>query len=89
MDYEIVHLPKRNRFEVEQDELKAYVEYKFVDGALDILHTIVPKSLEGKGIAGALVKTAYDYARTQGLKAKATCSYAVVWLQRHTEYAAD
>ncbi|WP_321333347.1 GNAT family N-acetyltransferase [uncultured Bacteroides sp.] len=89
MDYEIVHFSERNRFEMEQDGLTAYVEYKLADGGLDILHTIVPEPFEGKGIAGALVKTAYDYALAQGLKAKATCSYAVIWLKRHPEYAAN
>ena len=43
----------------------------------------------GKGIASALVKAAYDYGRCKGLKAIATCSYAVVWLQRHPEYQGE
>ena len=41
------------------------------------------------GIASALVKAAYDYARCKGLKAVATCSYAVIWLQRHPEYQGE
>ena len=38
------------------------------------------------GIASALVKVAYDYALTNELVPMATCSYAVVWLERHPEY---
>ena len=40
----------------------------------------------GKGITAAtLVKAAYDYALANGMKPKATCSYAVRWLERHPE----
>ena len=55
----------------------------------DIRHTIVPEEIGGRGIASALVKAAYDYARCKCLKPVATCAYAVVWLQRHPEYQGD
>ena len=55
-------------------------------GALDVRHTIVPDEISGRGIASALVKAAYDYALANGLVPVATCSYAVVWLERHPEY---
>jgi len=42
--------------------------------------------LEGRGIAATLVETAYKYAKKQGLRPLATCSYAVVWLKRHPEF---
>lgn len=84
--YDVVHDPQRNRFEVKEDGLTAYVEYEQTEDSLDILHTIVPGQLEGQGIASAMVRAAYDYARTHGLKPLATCSYAVAWLQKHPEY---
>ncbi|SEG21860.1 GNAT family N-acetyltransferase [Parabacteroides chinchillae] len=86
MEYQIVHYPEKHRFETEVDGIKAYVEYRLYDGGLDILHTVVPRPIEGRGIAAALVKHAYDYARSNRLRALATCSYAVVWLNRHPEY---
>ena len=36
-----------------------------------------------------LVKAAYDFALANGMKPKATCSYAVRWLERHPEMNAD
>ena len=83
MDYEVKHRPERNRFELEKDGMTAFVEYEVEDGALDIMHTIVPPSLEGQGIAAALVEATYKYAVQEGLEPKATCSYAVAWLKRH------
>lgn len=82
----INHNPQTHRFVLAKDGETAYVEYVLNEDSLDITHTFVPKSLEGQGIASALVKEAYDYALGKGLWPKATCSYAVVWLKRHSEY---
>ena len=48
-EYEVIHRPERNRFELEKNGMTAFVEY----------------------------------ASAQGLKPKATCSYAVAWLKLH------
>lgn len=86
---EIKHLKEESRFEITQDGEVAYCEYKIYDGCLDVRHTIVPKPLSGQGLAALLVKAAYDYAQSEGLKAVATCAYAVVWLERHPEYGGE
>lgn len=83
MEYKITHQPERHLFTTEIEGHTAYVEYILQNGALDIIHTIVPPPLEGRCIAAALVKRTYEYAREEGLKPKATCSYAVRWLERH------
>lgn len=84
----VIHDEDKCLFYVDVEGLRAYVNYRLTDSALDILHTIVPKEIGGQGIASLLVKTAYDYARRNGLRPVATCSYAIVWLQRHPEYLA-
>lgn len=83
MDYEMTHQPEQKLFKAEIDGRTAFVQYRLMDGGLDIIHTVVPRPLEGQGIAAALVKAAYAYARANGLKPRATCSYAVKWLERH------
>lgn len=85
-EYVVTHLPERQLFVTEVDGEQGFVEYRIVDGNLDITHTIVPMAIEGRGVAAALVKEAYDYARNNGLTPRATCSYAVMWLRRHPEY---
>ena len=77
MELLIAHRPETCRFETAVDGLIAYVEYRREDNVLDVIHTIVPPALEGRGIASA-----YDYTREEGLTFKATCSYAIAWLQR-------
>ena len=80
MDYKITHQPEQKLFKTEVDGRTAFVEYRLLGDYLDIIHTIVPKPIEGCGIAAALAN---------GMKPKATCSYAVRWLERHPEMNAD
>ncbi len=86
MEYTIIHHEAEHRFYIETDGHTGYVEYRINEGKLDILHTIVPSEIGGRGIAGALVKAAYDYALSKGMKPAATCSYAEKWLERHPGY---
>ncbi|GAE85289.1 GNAT family N-acetyltransferase [Bacteroides reticulotermitis] len=85
MDYKIIHQPEQNMFKTEVDGRTAFVQYRLLGNYFDIIHTIVPKPIEGRGIASALVKAAYAYAIANGMIPKATCSYAVTWLERHPE----
>ena len=85
-ELKITHDIEGCRFQTEILGFTAYVSYIKDNGVLDIRHTIVPKEIGGKGIAAALVKAAYDYAQSEGLRPEATCSYAAIWLERHPEY---
>ncbi len=85
MEYNIIHQPEHKLFKTIVEGRTAFVQYRLMNGNLDIIHTIVPKPLEGQGIASALVKAAYEYALQNNLTPKATCSYAVKWLERHPE----
>ena len=51
-----------------------------------IEHTEVPVELEGRGIAGRIVKTALDHARSQNLVVLPLCPYAKAYIGRHPEY---
>lgn len=80
----IIHDKGRNRFYTIRDGYEAFVEYIEENGSLNIIHTVVPKPLSGKGIAAELVSAAYKYAESSGLAKKADCSYAVAWLKRNS-----
>ena len=86
MDYKIIHQPEQKLFKTEVDGRTAFVEYRLLGNSLDIIKTIFPPPNEGRGISAALVKATYDFALQNGLKPKATCSYAVKWLERHPEF---
>lgn len=79
---QIFHKKHANRFEMIVDGYLAYVEYEIDGCSIDVLHTIVPKAIGGRGIAAALVEATYNYGESKNLKPKASCSYAAAWLKR-------
>ncbi len=82
--YTILHDRSRCRFYLEEQGYTAYVGYEVMSDTLNIVTTQVAKPLGGLGIAAELVKATYDYTVAEGLKITATCSFAVVWLERNT-----
>ena len=83
MKPQITHLPKERRFTTAVDGHEAHVDYVISEGALVVTHTFVPKAIKGRGIASELVREAYRFADLNGLRCKATCSYALAWLSHH------
>jgi predicted GNAT family acetyltransferase len=56
-------------------------------GRIVIDHTGVPRELEGRGIARALLDRALNDARALGLTITPQCSYIVAQFARHPEWA--
>jgi len=82
----IQHDQEHHRFLWTQEGHICVLDYRLDDDVMQILHTGVPAALGGQGIAGDLVRTALDTARTQGWRVRSLCSYATVYLNRHPEY---
>ena len=78
---------EHQRFELDADGHIAFSNYQRSDGVLTVLHTEVPKALEGRGIGSALVRGLLENARAQGLKVHAVCPFVKAYLERHAEYA--
>lgn len=85
MERIIIHNEQTKKFETIEDGITGYVQYEEYPGGLDLTHTIVPKPIEGRGIAAAIVKHVLDYALEHGLKVRPTCSYVKVYIDRHKE----
>ena len=77
---------KLRRFELETDGHIAFSEYKRGDGVLTIMHTEVPKELEGRGIGSALAKGALDDVRAEGATVVPLCPFIAGWIARHADY---
>jgi predicted GNAT family acetyltransferase len=76
-----------NQFEIRTGEGLAFLQYEMESSKILLIHTEVPKELEGRGIAGRLATTAMTYARDSGLKVVPLCPYVAAWLPRHPEFA--
>jgi hypothetical protein len=87
MELTVEHHPERHRFEATLDGAHGRIEYRLLPGVMKIVHTEVDPALEGRGVAGALVRAALDHARAQGLKVDPECSYTRSYMERHPETA--
>ena len=84
----IEHLAEVGRFEVVVDGALGKLEYRLGAGVMSITHTGVATSLEGRGIAGALMRAALAHAAASGWKVRPLCSYARTFMERHPETSA-
>ena len=78
---------ERHRFELDADGHVAFSNYKRDGCTLTIMHTEVPKELNGQGIGSALARGLLDIARAQGLKVVALCPFVAGYIAKHPEYA--
>jgi predicted GNAT family acetyltransferase len=76
-----------HRFELDVEDQIAYSNYQRANGVLTVLHTEVPKVLEGRGIGSTLARGLLDIARAEGLKVKPLCPFVRSFMDRHPEYA--
>ena len=80
----VEHDAEHSRFVIRLPEGEAELLYApFGDDVLDLQHTEVPPSGQGKGLGDALIRAALAYAREQGMHVMATCPYVQRWLRRH------
>jgi predicted GNAT family acetyltransferase len=84
---EVTNNPSASRFEILTDQGAAILTYQHRGDDLDLIHTEVPRALEGRGYAAALATTALEHARHEGIKVIPSCPYVKTYLQRHPEYA--
>lgn len=83
----IVDVPERNRFEARVDgALAGFAEYMRGPSLVVYPHTEVDRAYEGRGIGGALARTALDDARARGLPVLATCPFIAAWMRRNPGY---
>ncbi|KAL2892964.1 hypothetical protein RDABS01_008873 [Bienertia sinuspersici] len=78
-DPKIIWNKNKQRFETE--DKKAYLEYKLTNSkngspvTMDIIHTFVPSSKRGLGLASHLCVAAFNHAQSHSLLVIPSCSY--------------
>jgi hypothetical protein len=74
------------QFELEREGKVATLQYTLAGNVLALLHSEIPESLRGTGIASTLAKTALDWARENKLKVDVVCPFVAGFLKSHPEY---
>ena len=85
-NFDITHNQQNMRFEVLVDGEKAFLEYRMKGNDIAFMHTEVPETLSGKGIASALAVYAFKYAKDNNLPVIVYCPFVKTFLKRHPEY---
>jgi uncharacterized protein len=75
------------RFEIEREGQIAFLEYSMAEKVLVLIHTQVPTTLRGLGLASSLAETALQYARQNNLKVDVTCPSVLEYIAKHPEYS--
>jgi len=76
---------KESRFELEENGLLAWADYRIRDGRYQLPHVEAEPPLRGTGAAGRLMQEIVDHARANQLVLVPRCSYARAWFARHPE----
>jgi predicted GNAT family acetyltransferase len=84
-DITITDNAQARRFEASLDGEVAFAEYRMHPGGIELPHTVVPPAFEGKGVASALARHAFGYAREKGLKVNPTCPFMAGWVKKHPD----
>jgi predicted GNAT family acetyltransferase len=87
-DANVVHVPERNRYELQLDgQTIGFADALPRGDAVVMPHVEVQPAYEGRGFGSRLVKAALDDIRARGLRVVPICPFVVVYLRRHPEYA--
>ncbi len=76
------------RYQAKVGEHLAVVEYRLDADTITFTHTLVPKELEGHGIANKLGHAALEDARARQLTVVPLCPFIASYIRRHQEYLA-
>lgn len=86
MELSVTNNINQQQFEVHAEGELAVLQYRFHDKLLWLMHTEVPKKLEGHGIASLLAQDALEWAKANDIRVKVLCPFVAIYLKRHPEY---
>ena len=75
-----------SRYEMDEQGMTSWADYRLVGERLYIDHVEAPPALRGTGASGRLMAALAADARDRGLKITPICGYAAAWLRRSLEF---
>lgn len=78
---------EKHQFEIHLGTELGLLTYQEHEGKIELVHTEVPKSYQGKGYANQLAKAALEYAKQNQLKVIPACRFVRAYLKRHPDVA--
>ena len=79
--------PDHSRFEMDTPGGLAFARYRRDGGTLMILHSEVPRAVEGQGLGSQLVRGMLDLVRSRGEKVVPLCGFVRRFIALNAGYA--
>jgi predicted GNAT family acetyltransferase len=79
--------PAQNQFEMDTQAGITFARYRRDGATLTVLHTEVPRAIEGRGLGTRLVRGMLDMARERGDKVVPLCGFVRAFIARNPAYA--
>lgn len=83
---DVVDNKERHRFELVEDGNTAFAAYTIDGDVITFTHTVVPKAIEGRGVASRLILAALTDVKARGLKVVPRCPFVKAYIERHPEW---
>ena len=77
---------EKKQFEMAVDGIIAKIEYQQWDERMALTHTEVPRQMEGRGIATAIIEKTLVYMEANNLKLIQLCPIVIAYLEKHPEW---
>lgn len=87
-DVSVTNNPEANRYEARVgDEFAGFAEYRLTNELIVFTHTQVDPAYAGRGIGGAIARSALDGVAAAGTRrVVALCPFINAWIGRHPDY---
>lgn len=82
---EIINNEKNLQFEYHLNGEVARLEYRFYKRDIAMMHTVVPDSMKGQGVASALAAHAFEFAKSKNKKVMVYCPFVAKYVKKHPE----
>ncbi len=86
MDLKVEDNQSKNRFEANIEGQIAIITYEKQGNTLKLIHTEVPETLKGKGIASQMVKKVLNSIQNSGYKMDPVCPFIKSYVEKHPEW---
>ncbi len=86
-DYDVVHLPERERYELRQDgKAIGYLAASASGDTVVMAYIEIQPERRGRNLSSVLMRRAMDHVRESGLKVNPLCPVVASFLRRNLDY---
>lgn len=86
MDLKISRNDEAKEFQAEFEGHKIYIEFIAAKGRIYLVHTEVPKGLEGRGLGSAIVRGTLELIEANNNVLFPLCPFVASYIRRHPEW---